>query len=228
MNALFPVTDATFRQVRTDGSTVKTWHAPKLNLKAKVVCARCNNGWMSDIENLYAKPAMADMILGERVGAISRKRARGLSLFAFMTAVIANSSLPKDELFFDQSDRHAFRESFKKESFRIPPDVTMWLVGMQPAAGGGISSLNVYFPNNNTPKRILNVCSFWVGCLGFQVVSAKSIRPEKVESLPIASDLAIQFYPALEPNVRWPRPKVLSTEGFNDFANRWNMVRNRA
>lgn len=228
MNDLFPVTDATFRQVKMDGSVVRQWHAPELNLKAKVVCATCNNGWMSDIENLYAKPAMADLILGKRVGAIMPKRARGLSLFAFKTAVVANHSLPKDELFFEQSDRYAFRESFRKRLFRIPPNVAMWLVGMEPVAGGGISSVNVYFPNPDAPDLTLNVCSFCVGCLGFQVVSAKSIGAGKVESLPtISPTLTTCFYPALEANVRWPRPNVLSTSAFNDFANRWNKVRNR-
>lgn len=143
MNALFPVTDATFRKIHMDGSTIKQWRAPELNLKSNVVCATCNNGWMSDIENLYAKPAMADLILGKRVGAISRKRARGISLFAFKTAVVANHSLPESELFFDQADRYAFRESFKKGSFRIPPDIAMWLVGMQPNFCPYISILGV-------------------------------------------------------------------------------------
>lgn len=227
MNDLFPVTDAIFQQTK-DGGVVKQWHAPELNLKAKVVCAACNNGWMSDIENLYAKPAMADLILGKRVGAIMPKRVRGLSLFAFKTAVIANSSLPKEECFFEQSDRYAFRESFKKRSFKIPADVAMWLVGMEPFAGGGISSVNVYFPNPDTPDLSLNVCSFWVGCLGFQVVSGKSFRARQVESLPVASDLTVCFYPTLEANVRWPRPKVLSRQAFNDFGNRWNRIKNRA
>lgn len=169
MNDLFPVTDATFRRIHRDGSTIKQWHAPELNLKAKVVCATCNNGWMSDLEEQYAKPAMTDLILGRRIGAIMPKRARGLSLFAFKTAVVANHSLLESELFFDQSARYAFRMSLT-----IPSDVTMFIVGMQPAAGGGISSTNVYFPNQDAPHLTLNVCSFWIGCLGFQVVSAKS------------------------------------------------------
>jgi hypothetical protein len=95
MNDLFPVTDATFQQTKMDGSVVKQWHAPEVNLKSKVVCATCKNGWMSDIENLHAKLAMADLILGRRVGAISNRRARGLSLFAFKTAVITNRTLPE-------------------------------------------------------------------------------------------------------------------------------------
>lgn len=222
MNDLFPVKDATFQQTRMDGSTIKQWHAPGLNLKAKVVCATCNNGWMSDIENLYAKPAMADLILGRRVGAVSNRRARGLSLFAFKTAVITNRSLPQSEFFFHQFDRYAFHKSLA-----IPADVRMWLIGMEPFAGGGITSVNVHFGPKAAPDLSLNVCSFWVGCLGFQVVSGKSFRARQVESLPFASDLTVCFYPTLEANVRWPRPKVLSRAAFDDFGSRWNKVKNR-
>jgi hypothetical protein len=223
MNKLFRAfgsTNVTFQKVLVDGSIAKQWNAPKLNMKANVVCGTCNNGWMSNLEEQYAKPAMADLILGKRIGSIIKKRAHGLSLFAFKTAVIANHSLPENELFFDQSARYAFRASLK-----IPPEVRMWLVGMEPVAGGAISSLNVHFPDKDAPNLTLNICSFRVGCLGFQVVSAKAIRAGEVESLPTPDNLTTCFYPTLEPNVRWPRPKVLSTEAFNDFSNRWNAIR---
>src|SRR5437764_7347370 len=98
MNQLFPgMTGVTFRNIERDGTVLKVWPAPKLNMKTRVVCGPCNNGWMSDIERDFAKPAMADLILGNPIGAVSRKRARGLSLFAFKTAVIANRSLPESE-----------------------------------------------------------------------------------------------------------------------------------
>jgi hypothetical protein len=39
------------------------WKARKLDMKAPVVCARCNNEWMSDLEVQHAKPAMEDLML---------------------------------------------------------------------------------------------------------------------------------------------------------------------
>lgn len=220
MNDLFPLSDLTFRQIRVDGSVSKTWPAAELNLKTKVVCAKCNNEWMSDLEASHAKPAMSDLILGKEMDEITPSRARSIALFAFKTAVIANRSLPENEFFFDESARHAFRESLS-----IPPHVAMWIVGMQPVVGGGISSHNVYFPNETAPYLTLNVCSFWVGQLGFQVVSAKSVRAGQAESLPTPPNLTVRFHPAIERNIFWPRPVVLTVEAFNDFANRWNMIR---
>jgi len=223
MNKLFPeMKDVTFRSMKLDGTVVKQWPAPKINMKTKVVCETCNNGWMSDLEQDFAKPAMADLILGNRIGELSRKRAKGLSLFAFKTAVIANRSLPESEFFFTTSECYAFRKSLT-----IPPDVTMYLVGMENVKGGGIGSFNVFFQDRNrpSPKLSLNVCSFWVGQLGFQVISAKSIGPAKVESLPTPPGLTVCFYPALEPRISWPRKNVLGVETFHDFSNRWNAVK---
>jgi hypothetical protein len=166
MNQLFPgMTGVTFRSMERDGTVIRDWPAAKLNMKTKVVCGPCNNGWMSALERDVAKPAMADLILGNRIGELSRKRARGLSLFAFKTAVIANRSLPESEFFFTQSERYTFRKSLS-----IPRDVAMWLVGMEPISGGGIGSFNVHF----RPDLTLNICSFWVGQLGFQVVSVRA------------------------------------------------------
>jgi len=225
MNRLLSVTRVTFHELDSEGSTRRHWFATELNMKPKVVCTKCNNEWMSDIENNYAKPAMVDLILGNRIGSISKKRAYGLSLFAFKTAVITNRSLPDSEHFFEVSDRYAFHQSLT-----IPRDVGMWLVCMEPDAilgktGGGIMSVNVKFPDKGNADLTLNVCSFWVGRLGFQVVSAKSKRPGKLESLPFFSDLTLPFYPMLEPNVRWPRDKCLLVQDFTRFWNRWNMIK---
>lgn len=225
INRLLSVTHVTFRKLDNEGSTLKQWFATELNMKPKVVCAKCNNTWMSDIESKYAKPAMVDLILGNRIGAIGKKRAYGLSLFAFKTAVIVNRSLPESEFFFEESDRYAFHRSLT-----LPRDVGMWLVCMEPAAilgktGGGIMSVNVKFPNKGSADLTLNVCSFWVGRLGFQVISAKSQRPRKLESLPFFSDLTVSFYPTLEPNVRWPRDKFLLVHDFSRFWGRWNSVK---
>src|SRR5579864_1815829 len=56
-----------FRQRDAHGNVVKEWKRPGLDLKPEVVCAQCNNGWMSKLEN-RAKAVMADMILkGKKV-----------------------------------------------------------------------------------------------------------------------------------------------------------------
>jgi hypothetical protein len=180
MNALFPTGNVTFQKIEFDGAVSKNWEAKELNLTANVVCKKCNETWMSDIENNHAKPAMSDLILGNRVGEITKRRAYGMALFAFKTAVVTNRMLPKTDDFFWESERYAFRDSLS-----IPPIVAMWLVGIEPSDAGGFRSNNVYFPDQDTPDVTLNVCTFHVGQLGFQVVSAhkRSILSE-IESIP--------------------------------------------
>lgn len=223
MNKLFSLSGSsavTFQKLELDGTVIKQWTASELNMKHKVACDTCNSGWMSLMERDLAIPAMTDLILGNRIGELSRKRARGLSLFAFKTAVIANRGLPESEWFFTASERYAFRQSFA-----IPNDVTMFLVGLERLNGGRIGSLNIFFPDRNSPKLTLNVCSFSIGQLGFQVISARAFGPHKIESVPIPPGLTFRFYPELEPQISWPRKRVLSVQAFDDFTNRWNSVR---
>lgn len=221
MGKLFPElgkTRVTFGKLDLHGSIVLQWQASEVDMTARVVCEPCNNGWMSRLENDFAKPAMADLILGKRVGQIMPKRARGISLFAFKTAIIANRSSAESEFFFSKSERFEFRKSLT-----IPPNVSMWLFGMEPTNGGGIRSFNVSYP----PDVTLNVCSFWIGQLGFQVVSPKASGHYSLESIPTPTELTFPFYPALNRAVRWPRRKVLGVKAFHDFSNRWNAVRER-
>lgn len=221
MNKLFPMTGVTFQALGPDGSVTKQWQAPDINMRTKIVCEPCNSSWMSRMERDFAEPAMTDLILGNRIGELSRKRARGLSIFAFKTAVIANRSLPESEWFFDPLDRYAFRKSLT-----IPNDVTMFLVGMEDVKGaGGLRDFNVFYPDRDHHNLTLNVCSFWVGQLGFQVVSARGFKAERVECPPTQPGLISRFYPTLDSQIAWPRKHILSVTEFNEFSNRWNKIK---
>ena len=214
MNGLFPISQITVRQLASDGTALKAHTAREINLKAKVVCGPCNFGWMSRLENDFAKPAMTALILGNRIGELSKRRAHGLSLFAFKTAVVVNRSLPESEWFFDRSERHIFRDSLI-----IPPDVSMYLFGMAESFHGVILSRNVSYPYMS-----LNVCTFCIGHLGFQVVSAKNARRGNFQSVPTPPGLVGRFHPMLD-EISWPRKKVLGIQEFHDFAGRWNSIR---
>jgi hypothetical protein len=221
MNDLFPPADRVrFAKVGLDGSVIKEWDMPGLHMKANVVCKPCNEGWMSDIESA-AKVAMTDLILGRAVPEITSDQAQAIAIamFAFKTAVITDRMMAGD--FFDISARYSFRTSHS-----VPPSVMMWLFGMHDLlVSGGTRSRNIYFPNRNRPDLSLNVCSFFIGHFGFQVVSVISDTVQNVESKPVPAGLAIPFHPGIAPNVSWPRPIRLRVEGFDDFAGRWDSIR---
>lgn len=215
---LFPPATVHFSKVEQDRSVSRQWQMPGLHMTANVVCKPCNETWMSDIEGL-AKIAMSDLILGKIVEEITADQARSISTFAFKTAVITDQMMAGE--FFDISARHTFRESRT-----IPPSVMMWLLGLHDdRVSGGIRSKNIYFPDKSLPDLALNVCSFFVGHFGFQVVSAKSDTVNLIEGIRIPSGLAIPFYPHIAPGMSWPRNVLLHSEAFDDFAARWDRIR---
>src|SRR5437879_9065718 len=79
------------RQRGADGSILKQWTRPGLDMKPKAVCRECNNGWMSKLEN-SAKPAMADMIVNGTRASLDSSKIELIARFAFKTAVIADST----------------------------------------------------------------------------------------------------------------------------------------
>jgi hypothetical protein len=219
MNDLFPPADVVhFAKVDLGGSVSRQWEMPGLDMKANVVCKPCNETWMSDIENA-AKVAMSDLILGRAMPEITSDQAQAISMFAFKTAVITDRMMAGE--FFDISARYSFRTSRS-----VPPSVMMWLFGMHDLlVSGGTRSRNIYFPNQSRPDLALNVCSFFIGHFGFQVVSVISDTVQTIESKPVPVGLAIPFYPSIGPGVSWPRPIRLHVEAFDDFAARWDSIR---
>ena len=77
------------------GKLIRTWKDKKFNLTAKLVCTKCNNEWMSDLENEQAKPVMQCMISqGKRIS-LSREtllRSRPLPLRPPLFSIICKES----------------------------------------------------------------------------------------------------------------------------------------
>src|SRR6266568_2576585 len=70
--------------------TYSQWITNGFNLRAKVVCKECNNGWMSDLENTHAKPVITRMVLSQEKLFLSEAERRSLAAFAFKVAVVAD------------------------------------------------------------------------------------------------------------------------------------------
>ena len=83
---------------------------------------------------------MTDLILGNPIGELSKKRARGCNSLGLRLRSSPIAACQKVS-FFTASQRYAFRKSLT-----IPPDVAMFLVGMGSVKGGGIASFNAEKP----------------------------------------------------------------------------------
>ncbi len=221
MRELFPSKRFRFIQRNEHGEIIRTWNPPDIDLTAKVVCEPCNNGWMSDLESQHARPAMRDLIVGDKGITVSQSRANSIAIFAFKTAVIVDHMSRNHVPFF----RRSIRQKFAKR-LEIPPHVRMWFAGFLPIGSGLVQS--TYFQGSVDPKlRIpLHICTYAVGHLIFQVVSAR-FHSHMPSFSPLGGFeyLAIPFWPTIPKRIRWPPQDVLRTQRqFGQFSERWGAI----
>jgi hypothetical protein len=102
------------------GSSEHGWSAPALNLTARCVCAGCNNGWMSDLED-SVRPLITPMING-RACSLSRDDQTALALWLAKTVAMCEQAVPGDGDVIPSTWHKALYEA------RLPPaGVWAWL-----------------------------------------------------------------------------------------------------
>jgi hypothetical protein len=193
-----------------------------LNWTVKVVCKKCNETWMSDIESKVV-PAMTPLILGKTGINITQSQADTISLFAFKTAVILDHIDRKRTPFFPRSVRHQFRTSHA-----IPVYVRMWLAGYGLFEEGHLRAVYDEGTMSTGHPVKFYALSFSVGHLAFQVTSVKNFFGPLAQFSPSDArfnHLAVRFWPRIPSGVVWPLAHVLRDgTDFNAFADRWRDV----
>jgi hypothetical protein len=201
----------------------KNWHIDSniADFAAKIVCEKCNNSWMSAIED-RAKPILFLLIKGETAFSIGPAEAHALAIFAFKTAVVIDHSDRSRSPFFSSRIRNGFRTSLA-----IPNFVQMWFCGYDGHRndrsfrthyhGGGIGP---------TYPIQMYVCTVAIGLFVFQVFSVKHFRSIALYPTPGCEGLAIPFWPVIPRGFTWPHLVNLSNVlQFEIFARRWERVR---
>lgn len=207
-----------------DGTTQKEkrFTTDSLDWKARTVCKKCNETWMSDIESEHAKPALTPLITGQSNIPIGLSDAHSIALFAFKTAVILDCAHAGGTPYFSRRIRHAFRQHRA-----IPFTVNMWFCAYGGHRWGG-QFKTVYLKGQASPSNhfLMYVCSCAIGAFVFQVVAVKQIGGAMFTPLPGFEHLAVPFWPALPRDFIWPPPFALaSKQQFEAFADRWRTVR---
>lgn len=189
---------------------------------AKVVCARCNNTWMSDIETKHGEPVLTPFIKGEETLSIGTAEAASLAIWTFKTAVVLDHAYKRSrEPFFSERIRFAFREHLI-----IPSLTRMWMTGFL-SHRNKIVTQTVYHEGNLTPSQPLNMyvftCAF--GCLTIQLLHVKVFGEANFRPRADVDNAMVPFWPQMLQNLRWPFPVNLSSEEqFSALANRWQHI----
>jgi len=216
-----------FRQGIRDG-TVRMFDAGNLNVKLPVVCQPCNNGWMSELEDKHAKPAMQRLITSNNGTIVPPQQLKSIANFAFKSSVIADHAALQElnnDPFFTFQQRSDF-----KESLIIPNNVQMWL-GVLEKEGYGIFRAFYYpSPTQSNPRFEIYATTFGAGFLIFQVVACRWIGIGIPDHVPWVSQgnvwdkSTIPLWPNNGRSAFWPPDKHLTISQAMDFSVRWNQV----
>jgi hypothetical protein len=138
-------------------------------VKVRVVCERCNNGWLSVLEN-RAKPILTPMILGERCR-LESEDLNILATWAAKTAMTAECKQPRP----DGTTREERTLLMRKE--RPPPHWFVWVAAYN---GTGWNELTIFLSRGNLRKSPVNspnasvhyiqATTFGMGCVIFHII----------------------------------------------------------
>jgi hypothetical protein len=113
------------------GGPTRRWHATRPDFKAKVACADCNNGWMSDLEKA-AKRRVPPLVHG-LPSSLSRVDCAVLARWAAKTALMFQASERSEDGVVAPEFFAALRDAGNPGG--LPPTLRVW-IGAVDAHGG--------------------------------------------------------------------------------------------
>ena len=205
------------------------WKSSTLNLKAKVACAECNNGWMSDLENDEARPLLKDLILHSAPVSFLPKGVASLAAFAMKNGFIADYISPSPHQFFDVSTRKTF-----VRTLRPPAGVHMWFGALRHPKGRrhGIYKTRYGKPRVTTEDSVESfvfTCSIeslllQVACVRWAHASRRRALHSSLNQEARLDDLFVPFWPPNVTIVTWPPPQYILSDDVDSVANRFTDV----
>lgn len=195
--------------------------------KVNTVCTRCNNGWMSAMEN-KSKPIIGCMF-DDLTIPLDRQQQTLLSNWAVKTAMVLDSmkNPQSNPRFYLKSDCVIFRER------RIIPDrVRIWIGQYSMSALGAYGTdVAVVFPDQSK-VGIGTATTIVIGHLAVQVFAMR-LKPEhgdkEFEVQPKAGDwdnMVVPTWPITRESVTWPPKVTFTSKGPGSIAtlmDRWRI-----
>jgi hypothetical protein len=217
------------RQFDRTGAMIREVFRPRIDLQAPVICADCNNQWLSDLENRYAKPLMSRMILPGAAVSLDALGIVTITSWAFKTAVIIDQLTTRRRPFFRPAARQAFMRDLS-----IPDGVQIWLAeyGTRTPRRGHFTTH--YLRPRTTPRLKgfeFYVLTFMVGRLAFQVLSPRwASRLPRRRSMPLLTHIpewnaaTVRTWPNDNTIVTWPPPEPITDGLLDQFTYRWARI----
>jgi hypothetical protein len=215
-----------FRTTDTEGQLL--WEQETFDIEAKVVCARCNNGWMSDLEAACG-PLLTDPMLYGASLTLTPAQQRAVALWAIKTAVVLEA-YRKVQTFMHLPEWHARwmpRTRDRGEHADPPPGISVVMFGRQLE----------FSPDGTLPHFVVSrsvgiiareppndskgyVATFVVGYAGFQVfgVNVQARGLPRIFYDPWVTKRIAPLWPPAGDSIAWPPDLVMSTADVLRFA----------
>jgi hypothetical protein len=206
--ALLPQGQEFEHDLSEEDATLEKWSAPGFDVRAKVVCEKCNSGWMSRLET-RAKKLLLPLMLGE-----SRTLDRGDQMTA---AVWVAKTVMMFELIHPPSagiPRGQYGELFRDHT-RPPARTAVWLGRLDPEEAHRAFYKHRALRPPGVPGLIVGnkayAASFTVGQL---VLLAFGHAVDEYVAVEDEEPGLVRVFPQERGVAVWPPPEVFSLRGF--------------
>lgn len=215
----------------------RTRQSENLDSQSKVVCGKCNNGWISKLES-KTKSVIQDMVASCQQTTLSSRDVTTIAEFTFLKAVIAEHSHNNRSSFFSLPERDTFRKTLQ-----LPAGFQMWLASL-PIQHGILKTLYLVAPQNPPRRFEINAFNYGLGHLeinvftyglGHLVIQASTCRWTKKRNKQFAPPprltqarewypISIAAFPVPRDRLLWPPSVHMGRELIDRYAQRWKDV----
>jgi hypothetical protein len=194
-------------------------------VRVKCVCQKCNNSWMSDLEN-ENKPHIRTMMHGNPI-TLEPKQQRSLTRWAILKGMVLEAAAKKTVPFYTESEK----AEIAPPSTFIPVATRAW-IGRLRVGGFHAGGTDTYGDINGVPKA-------FHGCVTTIIVGQLVVQALTTHVLPMFGTLPfrpnykrgawhknlLEVWPVFG-KVRWPPPLSFTPDGGNSIGgliNRWKI-----
>jgi len=194
----------------TIGKSESTW-VDDPEIKIKCVCSRCNNGWMSKLEE--ANQLQIHAMINDDPCGLGKRDQNKLVFWAILKAMVVDSVNPNRSLFYTQDERIGL-----KNSSEIPSRTLVWL-GRYHRKGFHAGGTDIWGEIDKVPKAAHGcVTTFIMGHLVLQTFTLHVPTELRGQNVNIGCKMGdwrtnlLDIWPTTN-SLRWPPNLTFTSSG---------------
>ncbi len=195
------------------GPVLREWTADTLDMVARVVCERCNTGWMSDLE-IAAKPLLLPLLRGN-LHVLDGPSQRVVAAWAVKTALaMALANTPPRPI------EAIHYRSMTRARLRPPPNTFVWLAAYRGPRHAFHAPRSLMLTGTSGGSAEAYASTFNVGRPIFHVVGHSHNERLAFTKGGAWPRMTAQIWPVMD-LTPWPPPMILDDDALLALAASW-------